>query len=79
MRGKWKPTISVTHLTLRIGAVTCAHVLPVHKHKPTRERNGPSPLESLCWEEDFFASEKKAKSIKGDGDLASNSKVGYPG
>lgn len=74
MRGKWKPTISVTHLMLGVGAVTCAYVSSAHKHKPTRQRNGQSPPEPLCWGEGFLYRKKKMgkknKSMKGDGDLA---------
>lgn len=90
MCGKWKLTISVTDLMLRIGAVqhtfTCVRTYPgthtrthihthMHTHMHRKQGLGGCPSETILWK--LFLHRKK--SMKANGDLASNSRVGYPG
>ena len=88
MCGKWKLTISVTDLMLRIGAVqhtfTCVHTYPgththihthMHTHMHRKQGLGGVLVKPFCG--NYFFTEKK--SMKANGDLASNSRVGYPG
>lgn len=70
------------------GRCSHMHICPVcahkHKHALARTHAGADPpldavpVKTILWKL-FLYREKKKKSMKGDGDLASNSKVGYPG